>query len=138
MNKINRFANSPKGTHPTALKRGAGTRREHPTLLPATQSHPQETRRACSDACANRSTKTAQKWSRTAASNIPCAPVYLNYALHAKSAEFWLRLGEPLEALAELENVPYALRRNGWLHRLHVAARSAARAFHADSIQESP
>jgi hypothetical protein len=53
-------------------------------------------------------------------------PIALEHAVRAKSAELWLRLGEPLEALAEIENVPQRLRRNFWVHKLHAAALRAA------------
>lgn len=52
----------------------------------------------------------------------PGIPLPLNHAVCVKSAELWLRLGEPLEALSEIENVPHSFRRNIWLHRLHVIA----------------
>jgi hypothetical protein len=46
-------------------------------------------------------------------------------ALRIKSAEFWLRLGEPLEALADIQELPPSVRRSSWVHRLHAAATRA-------------
>jgi hypothetical protein len=138
MNKINRFAHSPKNTHRRELTRQAGNEQTLPRPSAAAQSHQHEVRQHSTNTCTERSTKTAQQWSRTAGSNVPIQPVCLAHALHGKSAEFWLRLGEPFEALAELENVPYAVRRNGWLHRLDIASRRAARAFEVGSIFQSP
>lgn len=61
-------------------------------------------------------------------------PVPVEHAVRAKSAEFWLRLSEPLEALAEIENVPHWARRNSWVHRVHAAAVCAARDFEARAV----
>jgi hypothetical protein len=58
-------------------------------------------------------------------------PLPLEDAMRAKSAELWLRLGEPLEALAELENMSPGRRRNSWVHLLQAAATRAARSFGA-------
>jgi hypothetical protein len=54
------------------------------------------------------------------------------HALRIQSAEFWLRLGEPLEALAEIESLPQNLRRNSRVHQLQMGATIAAKAFQAD------
>jgi hypothetical protein len=64
----------------------------------------------------------------------PPAVIALEHALHIKSAEFWLRLGEPLEALAEIEGLPLRVRMNSWVHKLHAAATWAAREFQAGSV----
>ena len=78
--------------------------------------------------CAARSKSPGQKWLRPPNRYYSgYVPVPLEHAVRAKSAEFWLRLSEPLEALAELENVPHWARRNRWVHRLHVAAVRAVR-----------
>jgi hypothetical protein len=84
--------------------------------------------------CAARLKPQGQKWLRTPHRYTEYVPVPLEYAVRAKSAEFWLRLSEQLEALAEIENVPHAARRNGWVHRLHEAAVRAARDSEARAV----
>jgi len=59
------------------------------------------------------------------------AIIAFGHALRIQSAEFWLRLGEPLEALAEIEALPQHLRRNSRVHQLQMGATSAAKLFQA-------
>ena len=54
-------------------------------------------------------------------------PLPLEEAIRTQSAELWLRLGEPFEALAELANMSACRRRNSWVHRVQAAALHAAR-----------
>src|SRR5262249_36926039 len=63
---------------------------------------------------------------------IPTAgPVVISFeqALRIKSAEFWLRLGEPLEALADLQDLPETVLRKALVHQLHAAASRAVREY---------
>jgi hypothetical protein len=50
----------------------------------------------------------------------------LKDALRVKSAEYWLRLGQPEQALLELESLPKSVRRLPWVLKVHVAAVHAA------------
>jgi hypothetical protein len=84
--------------------------------------------------CAARSRSLGQKWLRRPQIYSADVPVRLEHAVRAKSAEFWLRLSEPLEALAEIENIPHPARRKGWVHRLHEAAVRAARDSEASAV----
>jgi hypothetical protein len=43
-------------------------------------------------------------------------------ALRVKSAEFWLKLGQPVQALMELNQVPDSLRKHPWALRVFLAA----------------
>lgn len=61
-------------------------------------------------------------------------PLPLEHAVRAKSAELWLRLGEPLEALSEIESVPHSFRRNAWLHKLHATATREAQNFQLGTL----
>jgi hypothetical protein len=48
-------------------------------------------------------------------------------ALRVKSAEFWLQLGQPLQALNELRNLPEGAYNNPWTKKvLQSASRAAA------------
>jgi hypothetical protein len=60
-------------------------------------------------------------------------PFTFEQAFRIQSAEFWLRLGEPLEALAEIECLPQSLRRVPRIHKLHAYAIESARTFQARS-----
>jgi hypothetical protein len=60
----------------------------------------------------------------------------MDQAMRIKSAELWLRLGEPLEALGDIESLPQSLRRHSWVHKLHSSAMRAARDFEASSGSE--
>ena len=46
----------------------------------------------------------------------------LREALPVRSAEYWLELGHPDQALAELETLPEPARRHPWFQRVHFAA----------------
>lgn len=84
--------------------------------------------------CAPRLRAPGQKWLRSPHRYTAHVPVPLEHAVRAKSAEFWLRLSEPLEALVEIENVPHWARRNRWVHRLHAAAVRAVRDSEAGAV----
>ena len=51
----------------------------------------------------------------------------MSHALRVKSAEYWLRLGQPLEALMELGNLPEETRDHPWVLRVLVSAMEAAK-----------
>lgn len=48
-------------------------------------------------------------------------------ALRIKSAEYWIKLGQPLQALIELQRLPKAARKNPWAMRVHMRALGAVR-----------
>jgi hypothetical protein len=54
----------------------------------------------------------------------------LKDALSVKSAEYWLKLGQPAQALAALETLPESVRMNSWVVKVRIAAVGAARAQH--------
>ena len=49
----------------------------------------------------------------------------LRDALPVRSAEYWLRLGQPDLALKELETLPETVRQQQWALRVQLAARHA-------------
>ena len=51
----------------------------------------------------------------------------LSHALRVKSAEYWLLLGEPFEALAELQMLPDPVKRDPWVVKVMVYAAGALR-----------
>jgi hypothetical protein len=53
------------------------------------------------------------------------------HALQVKSAEYWLILGEPFEALAELQTLPDVAKRDPWVLKVMVKATGMARARQA-------
>ena len=52
----------------------------------------------------------------------------LREALPVRSAEYWLQLGQPDQALKELESLPETVRRHPWPLRVHLAALHATNA----------
>jgi hypothetical protein len=54
-------------------------------------------------------------------------PTGLEDSLRVKSAEFWLKLGQPLQALIEIQNLPDALRNRPPVLQVHLAAIAAIR-----------
>ncbi len=48
-------------------------------------------------------------------------------ALRVKGAEFWLKLGQPAQALHELESLPEAMRRDPWVTSVFLSAIRSAR-----------
>lgn len=48
-------------------------------------------------------------------------------ALHIRGAEYWLRLGEALQALCELEQLSRRARRHPWAEAVFLEALSALR-----------
>jgi hypothetical protein len=61
----------------------------------------------------------------------------LTSAMHVKAAEFWLKLGLPIQALLELEELPRRARRHPWAIRMYVAAMDRARSYHRQSKRSS-
>ena len=53
--------------------------------------------------------------------------IELKDALRVKSAEFWLKLGQPLPALLELREVSEKARRTRWANRVLLSAVQSAR-----------
>jgi len=51
----------------------------------------------------------------------------MSHALRVKSAEYWLMLGEPFEALAELQMLPDPVKRDPWVVKVMVYAAGALR-----------
>jgi hypothetical protein len=51
----------------------------------------------------------------------------INHALQIKAAEYWLKLGEPDQALRELEALPSRSWRCGWALKTRLAAIGALR-----------
>ncbi len=48
--------------------------------------------------------------------------IALSDALHVKAAEYWLKLGEPMEALLELRQVSGRARRHPWAEQVFLGA----------------
>jgi hypothetical protein len=51
----------------------------------------------------------------------------LECALRVKSAEFWLKLGNPTQALKEIQNLPERMQKRPWPLKVHLAAIGAIR-----------
>ena len=51
----------------------------------------------------------------------------LSAALRVKSAKFWLMLGQPGQALRELESLPAATLHHPWVARVFLSAIGSAR-----------
>jgi hypothetical protein len=51
----------------------------------------------------------------------------LDQALRVKSAEYWLKLGEPVEAMMELGTLSDSARGHCWPRQVHLAAMLHAR-----------
>ncbi len=64
--------------------------------------------------------------------------IALKDALHVKAAEFWLKLGEPIEAFLELEQLPRRVRRHPWAVEVFLRAWGALRGLNtAESLVEA-
>jgi len=50
----------------------------------------------------------------------------LEDALLVKSAEYWLKLGEPIQALMELQQLPESKKKDPWVVKIFVSATGAA------------
>jgi hypothetical protein len=46
----------------------------------------------------------------------------LHHALRVKQAEYWLELGEPILALAQLKTLPASAEKNRWALKVQLAA----------------
>ena len=71
--------------------------------------------------------KLAQR--RSAAHTCPVAqkPLALKHALKVKSVEFWLKLGQPAQALAEIKSLPEKFQNHASVIKAHLAVVRAAR-----------
>ena len=58
------------------------------------------------------------------------ANIALKDALRIKSAEFWMQLGQPIQALLELEHLPKRARKHPWARQTFLIAFHIARQFH--------
>ena len=54
----------------------------------------------------------------------------LKDALCVKSAEYWLKLGHPAQALTVMEALPESVQKNSWVVKVRVAAIGAAKTQH--------
>ena len=61
--------------------------------------------------------------------------IALPEAIRVKSAEFWLKLGYPIQALLELQRLPPLGRKHPWASRVFVTALRTARSYYADPFQ---
>jgi len=52
--------------------------------------------------------------------------IRLEDALLVKSAEYWLKLGEPIQALMELQQLPESKKKDAWVVKIFVSATGAA------------
>jgi hypothetical protein len=71
--------------------------------------------------------------------NQPASPekaLSLSHSLQIKSAEYWLRLGEPDQALRELERLPARSWGHGWALKTRIAAMGALRQRNEVTVQE--
>ena len=57
----------------------------------------------------------------------------LHHALRVKQAEYWLELGEPVQALAQLKTLPASAEKNGWALKVQMAAVHATLQQHGTS-----
>ena len=59
----------------------------------------------------------------------------LKDALRVKSAEYWLKLGQPDQALLELQALPKSVQSLSWVLKVHVAAVHAAGAAYMARVE---
>jgi len=52
--------------------------------------------------------------------------IRLEDALLVKSAEYWLKLGEPVQALMELQQLPKSKKKDPWVVKIFVSTTGAA------------
>jgi hypothetical protein len=60
----------------------------------------------------------------------------LKQALRVKSAEYWLKLGEPAQALMELERLPEQAQKHPWALRVQLSAVRVVREMNEIAVQE--
>jgi hypothetical protein len=60
----------------------------------------------------------------------------LHDALRVKAAEYWLKLGEPAQAILELQGLPGDLQKHTWVVRVSLAALRAIRESREILVQE--
>jgi len=77
--------------------------------------------------CSSRFKSTSGRTSGAPRSASQESPMNLEYALKVKSAEYWLKLGQPLEAMIEIQDLPGRVQKDPWLLRIHLAAMAALR-----------
>ena len=58
---------------------------------------------------------------------IDSGDIPLECALRVKSAEFWLKLGDPTQALIEIQNLPERMQKHPWPIKVQLAAIGAIR-----------
>jgi hypothetical protein len=63
-------------------------------------------------------------------------PLTLPNALRVKGAEFWLKLGQPDQAIIELGKLPNNAQNHPWALRVHLAAIGAAREMNCQAHAE--
>ena len=66
---------------------------------------------------------------------IPRSPIPLKHALKLKSAEFWLKLGQPDQALLEIKSLPEKLQNHPSVIKAHLAIVRVARELKEPSDQ---
>src|SRR5207249_4746430 len=64
-------------------------------------------------------------------------PIALKHALKIKSAEFWLKLGQPDQALLEIKSLPERLQKHPSVIKAHLAVVRASRELSESSQSES-
>jgi hypothetical protein len=64
------------------------------------------------------------------------APLTLKYAVRVKSAEYWLKLGQPAQAIIELERLPEDAKKHPWAVRTMASAIGAAQEMIQTTFQE--
>ena len=52
----------------------------------------------------------------------PHKKLTLAHALHVKAAEWWVIMGDPLQALAELKKIPGSAAKNEWASSVYKCA----------------
>jgi hypothetical protein len=66
----------------------------------------------------------------------PGGNLRLRAALRVKAAEYWLKLGEPAQAIMELQGLAEELRKNPWVLRISLSAMRAIRENAEMLVQE--
>jgi len=64
-------------------------------------------------------------------------PLLLKHALKVKSVEFWLKLGQPAQALAEIKSLPEKFQNHPSVIKAHLAVVRATRELNDSSQTES-
>jgi len=83
-------------------------------------------RRSSAWPCRNRFKRTSREIPATRHSPAPDG-LTLEQALRVKSAEFWIKLGQPDQAIREIKSLPESLQEHAAVLKAHLAAVRAAR-----------